>query len=673
MNKKKRNGFTIIEVMGSLIVFSIIFAIATPVVTGLIADAKESAFKQEYALMVDFFDDNYLLDKNIDAYDIQYTSTILNEFGSKDYIGSVYIDDEENVSLTICDEDFCATNTLYDESAIYFENNEIFEIFNIEDLIDLQVRVDSGDSMDDVLVILRNDLDFNDVNSYTDSTTTIYGDINNNSSIESLITELTTGDGFNPIGQSDYDYSFNQINNYYPFMGIFDGGNHTISNLYMEFTGGSYIKCLGLFAAIDYDVDANGIETIIKNLNINGTINSDDGNAGLLAGESFDSLIDNINIDGTITSPYGSYSGLAIGYSGGVLSKNIISRVNVSGTLIASEWSGGVIGNLAGGTISDSYANVNINYDGSNQVSVTSGAGLGGLVGYLEESYDGDATVIDNCHTDVYIYGAWGTGGLAGAIYGTNYVYNSSSHGTVIAHVSNDTVNVDESNIGGLIGRMNHSKVYNSYSDVDLTVNTDIHVHVGAFIGMIGTTGEDHDDILVENCYATGSVLADTQATSGFIGQNGASSENSETKYNLINKVYSIVDYTNTRTSFSAFAGGIVSSNIMELSNVLYSGNYQVGAAAGGIVGYKENAEAILTNGWFHRVSGYSHVSYSSGGDEVTDSTVLETSDFYINTLNFDDNFSYEDGYYPLLNKINPETLNPSTELVENQTLVEIP
>ena len=80
---------------------------------------------------------------------------------------------------------------------------------SIEDLIEFSRQVNTGTSYEDQIVKLAVNLDFKSENSYVD--------------YESKKEELTTGSGFTPIG-----------NDSNPFKGSFDGGNHRISNLYIN-------------------------------------------------------------------------------------------------------------------------------------------------------------------------------------------------------------------------------------------------------------------------------------------------------------------------------------------------------------------------------------------------------------------------------------------------------
>ena len=122
------------------------------------------------------------------------------------------------------------------------------------------------------IVITRN-LNFKSNASYINSQRTDFGDINENGENESLITELTTQKGFLPMS-----FDVQTIG----FLGIFDGKNNSIKNLYINREG-----TVGLFGRINVNrgnTDIYEHQIIIKNLTISGNITG--GTAGSIIGAS---------------------------------------------------------------------------------------------------------------------------------------------------------------------------------------------------------------------------------------------------------------------------------------------------------------------------------------------------------------------------------------------------
>ncbi len=176
-------------------------------------------------------------------------------------------------------------------SEIKYENETQDEIMieTIEDLVDLEIKVNNGEACSDVTVKLMNDLDFTDKSCYKNSEEvykgsdgTGSGDLNDDGYSNTIFEELTNQDakGFTPIGGTT------------PFQGIFDGQGHTIKNLYINRKNK---EKLGLFGSI------KGAK--ICNLTITGSIkgkNNVGGICGDAQGGSTAVLIENCNNECTI-------------------------------------------------------------------------------------------------------------------------------------------------------------------------------------------------------------------------------------------------------------------------------------------------------------------------------------------------------------------------------------
>lgn len=120
------------------------------------------------------------------------------------------------------------------------DDNDPLTIGAIEDLVDLSIAVNGGTTYEGETITLLISLDFNDEDSYRTSNpeTTPYTDkisgnevdINGNGTVEPIMTELTTGLGFMPIGLVDMEGATEGI----MFKGNFEGNEKTLNNLYIN-------------------------------------------------------------------------------------------------------------------------------------------------------------------------------------------------------------------------------------------------------------------------------------------------------------------------------------------------------------------------------------------------------------------------------------------------------
>lgn len=194
-------------------------------------------------------------------------------------------------------------------------------IESIEDLVVLSNNVNAGNTYGGKYLSLTNHLDFDNAISYVDSTTTTYGDINGNGTPEGLLTELTTGKGFNPIGSDTKK-----------FQGILLGNNKNINNLYISRSDTNYI---GLFGYID-----NGT---IKKLNLSDVNVTGGDYTGALTGRTYQAYIYSINVKGDITG--NNNTGGIIGYIDNY-SRNDrgIKYSTVEGNISGADNVGGLVG-----------------------------------------------------------------------------------------------------------------------------------------------------------------------------------------------------------------------------------------------------------------------------------------------------------------------------------------
>ena len=257
-----------------------------------------------------------------------------------------------------CIEDLVVLSNMCNGSGVKFENGKAMDIT-------------TNDSFSGKKIILKRDLNFKSKYSYINSERTDFGDINgNNDDGNTLITELTNGTGFNPIGQFRTE-----------FQGDFDGKNNKILNLYEKDAGDR----MGLFGCI-----ANAS---VKNLYIQGKIEANTGSTvgGLAGGGAGGSEINIINC--VMNIDINSKLQQTAGFLGNTWSAKLITFtncINKGNINITQGVTGGFIGTIEN--------DVNI-YNSCNlgNVKATGDLGnVGALSGLIGSIYSGDLSVINS-------------------------------------------------------------------------------------------------------------------------------------------------------------------------------------------------------------------------------------------------------------------------------------
>ena len=170
---------------------------------------------------------------------------------------------------------------------------------------------------------------------------------------------------------------------------VFEGNNHTISNLSFSDSATDYVGFFG-------DVG----NATIRNLTLSNVSITGDDYVGGLAGYVRYSSIINVDVQGSITGS--DYVGGLVGNT----SNTTVSKAGVQGTITGTNRIGGLIGNSNSDTISKSYVSADVS--GTSEV--------GGMVG----------RVSGGSITDSYAMGSVNASGLyAGGVYG--YLYNDTS------------------------------------------------------------------------------------------------------------------------------------------------------------------------------------------------------------------------------------------------------
>jgi len=271
------------------------------------------------------------------------------------------------------------------------------------------------------------------------------------------------------IDLSIYDGTdFNIIGSSVPFLGVFDGDGHTISNFNSTSEG------------IFYRVENGEIKNLIL---VDPNVNTDEriSYVAALAGQLENTTISNCSVEGGIVSGRSTVGGLV-----GKNYNSTITNCSFSGNVSGVDKIGGLVGwNI--GTITLCYTSGDV-----------SGAGqeAGGLVGL-------NWNEINNCYALADVSGAKEVSGLAGSNMGK--INDCFAIGSVLG----------EQEVGGLAGG-NNGIVANSYAMVDVYGSK----HVG---GLAGQNGINLSDVVfrsyIHNCYARGSVIGE-ENVGGIVGYN---------------------------------------------------------------------------------------------------------------------------------------------------------
>lgn len=250
-----------------------------------------------------------------------------------------------------------------------------------------------GDGTSGTPYLIANVSDLAELNSYSGSTHVgkywkLTADINLN------VAPYNAGTGWTPLSS---------------FYGNIDGDGHTISNLYINATGGSK----GLFSNLSGTSE-------VKNLHLSG-----------------------VNITGS-----GSY----VGALAGQVIQRTITNVSSSGTVAnASSSTGGLIGSASSATINAASSSASVTVTGSNTAT-------GGLVGTLSGT-----TISNSSATGTVVGGSYRTGGLIGSTDSTTVINRSFATGNV-----SDSLGEIGGLVGALFGDINDSYATGSVTSANL-------------------------------------------------------------------------------------------------------------------------------------------------------------------------------------------------------------
>ncbi len=292
-----------------------------------------------------------------------------------------------------CIEDLVTFSNMVNGEGIRLENEEPVEITTVNNF--------SGKYVE-----LKTSLNFKSKLSYQNSERTDFGDINGNADDgNTLMNEMTTGKGFNPIG-----------NNTTGFFGYFDGQENEIRNIYENTTG--YIGLFGMCFG-----------STIKNIGITGYMETtiDTYAGGLISYAIHTTTVkcENCYTDITIVANNANMVGGLIGRGGTISLENCYNMGNITATKANA---GGIIG----------YTNTT-NIDGCYNQGDIMGSSAGGIVGY---SYYSRPLTILNSYNNGKIIGT-NAGGIVGYQNGVDSIIEIKN--------SYNIGNVTGKNVGGIL------------------------------------------------------------------------------------------------------------------------------------------------------------------------------------------------------------------------------
>ena len=392
----------------------------------------------------------------------------VNKITKDDYAGDITkggkCDGSEEKPYEIsCIEDLVVLSNITNGTGIKIENG-------------VAVSVTTRDAFNGKYIVLTRDLNFKSKYSYDNYSRIDFGNLNGDDTDgNSLMTEMTTGSGFVPIGDERKNSGYSN------FQGNFNGNNNEIKNLYQESNG-----LLGLFGQV------NASDTVeIKNLTISGNIKKKSNtvmySAAGLIGNFYGKLcnIENITNYVDVFSEQGSIGGV-VGYTttpNGMKIKNCKNHgkiINLNSTNNMNESAGGIIGFV---------------YSGN--VEIVNCVNYGNISGNDAYAYDGTGGIIGGCwsaNVNIYntcnygkIEGNYRIGGIAGTMHldaGKSFNFiNVINVGNVLA--------TNPYAIGGILGTKSSTSTTNKTINVFYLSKNDRGIGAGMEDTTIGYTASE--------------------------------------------------------------------------------------------------------------------------------------------------------------------------------------
>ncbi|PRC92982.1 MBG domain-containing protein [Solimicrobium silvestre] len=388
-----------------------------------------------------------------------------------------------------------------------------------------------------------------------------------------------------------------------PFVGVFDGLGHTISNLTINLPSGAGVGLFGYGSLSSLPIRNVGLvnENVTGHYYVGGLIGYNYGAAisncfvkngtiigqnyvGGLVGSNYN-LISNSYSTGSLSGSYGYSAGGLVGANYGTV-KNSYSTAGLSFPGIYTYYNGGLVGYNAG-TVTNSYATGSV-----------SGGGyyVGGLVGLNENGSINNSYSTGNANGKQYVGGLVGEN-LTGTI---NNTYSTAA--SVTATIPGDT--------GGLVGQ-NSGNVINSFF---IGSGTAVSDNTGTVTGTSGLTSAQM--MQQSNFVPAGTGANQWDFTNTWVMYNGSTTP--------LLQVF-MTPLTVTANSSSTTYTGLAQSG----SGVTYSVSPNMSNLMG-TVGYSGTGTTIGTytitpSGLFSNQQGYI-ITYASGTQTITPAPLTITA-----------------------------------------------
>lgn len=460
--KREMRGITLIALVITIIVLLILAGVSIATLTGEngILTRVEDAIIEERAGVVEEEKNLWKSELEIDKYagtnKAKTLDELLNDLLSRELIteqekqtildmGLVTIGSRTIEFMTDAEKPTIVNVTKKTALPAGTEENP-YQIFSIEDLVQLSINVNSGDSYEGKYMKMMRTLDFNDERCYLDAYSTEYGNINGDDNDgNELKTEMTTGTGFKPLAMENNTY----------FSGNFEGNNYKIENIYingknyasfisrvknaklsnLEITGSIVaVGPAGMIGLVEKDSTFR-VENCINSATLNST---GPGWIGAIINTiNSNSQVEMINCNNTVN--LGMYNKNSVG--GLVYSNSGTLKIDGGGN------TGELQGYLVGGVVGRSSAWVEISNCNNNGNIITGNSPTGGIVGYAET----DGIKLENCKNSGNITSS---GQYVGGIIGNGKQVNLAeckNSGTIKSTAELNTGN-DKQSVGGLVG-----------------------------------------------------------------------------------------------------------------------------------------------------------------------------------------------------------------------------
>jgi len=449
--------------------------------------------------------------------------------------------------------------------------------------------------------IYYNPIAYNDKNTKSDSVTNPYSKLLPDTDVTAYMLVNTVTDlqniNNNIYGTYALNNDLNMENvNFAPignvtgaFSGIFNGDNHTISNL----TINSNAANVGLFASTNNAVihDVN-----LADVDITATAGRNATYTGALVGKAVKSTISNVSVSGKVQGNNDYIAGIA-----GRSQSSTITNAYNSANMTTFDNSGrlrhaaGIVGLNDNGSILDASVNTG---------KITNNNSEGYLAGLVAFNYNG-STVQNSLNTGIVTGGASSSsyvGGLVASNWGDtvatgSFILNSANKGIVEGGIT--------SNIGGVAGGQKNSSVISSTNEGLIS---------GGDWRIGGIVGINNDNSLIDSSSNYGKVSSNGKADiGGLVGyQTNSTIINSENH----GVVSGGVDSNTGGLAGYQLGGGII--NGKNFANIIGG----INGNTGGLVGYQ-------VNGTVNNAKNYGYVTDTLGDSSSSSDTKVRLDSAY--------------------------------------------